>query len=94
MLFCTASIIQKNDTRCDVQTSVLQTSVFLSPNNFFLHNTFVACSLHSALTKAREETLVEKREEAKHFPCTVFPSSPTGKPIECQQDILPSQEEM
>lgn len=42
MLFCTASMMQKNDTRCDAQTSV-----FLTPKTCF---TQYLCGLFSSLS--------------------------------------------
>lgn len=57
-------MMQKNNPRNDAQTSA-----FLTLRNLVLHNTFVACSLYSAITKTKKEALVEKHEDMKHFPC-------------------------
>lgn len=66
MVFCTASMMQRNDTMWRKGVSIPD------PRNLVLHNTFVTSSLHSASTKAREEAPVKKREEVKHFPCISF----------------------
>lgn len=84
MLFCTASMMQKNDTRCDAQTSV-----FLTPKNLFY--TIPLWLVLFTQPWPRQERKCLLRSVKKWSTSHVFPSSPTRKPIECQWGIFPLQ---
>lgn len=77
MLFCTASMMQKNDTRCDAQTSV-----FLTPKTLFYTIPLWLVLFTQPWLRPGKKLLLRSVKKWSTF--HVFPSSPTGKPIECQ----------
>lgn len=77
MLFCTASMMQKNDTRCDAQTSV-----FLTPKPLFY--TMPLWLVLFTQPWLRQEKTLLLRSVRMWSTSRVFPSHATGKPIEDQ----------